>query len=188
MSIVDQIAAEAQRQGVDPSLAIEVARRESSLNPDAPDGAAGEIGLFQLMPRTAAALGVNPRDPAQNIQGGISLLRQLVSKYGDPGAALGAYNMGETKFDPIYSQWGPAWFSHIPGSTQGYVNDILGNMAQYQAKFTPAPAAPTFVTGSVLNIPTAPAAMVADSAGSIWSTLAVAAAIILGLGFVLSES
>lgn len=192
--IADQIIAEAQRQGVPPALALEVATEESSLNPAA-IGKAGEIGLFQLMPETAAGLGVDPTDVQQNIQGGVSLLRQLLAQYGDPAKALAAYNWGpgdaqHPRLDYVLSVYGAAWFAHIPGSTQNYINKILGNMqTQYSVSFSPAPAAPPFVaSGSVLNIPSSQAGFIADSGGSVWSTLAVAVAIVLGLGYVLSES
>jgi|GEM_PF-5639598 len=53
-NIQNQISQEALAQGVPPSIALAVAQKESSFNPNAV-GAAGEIGLFQLMPATAGA-------------------------------------------------------------------------------------------------------------------------------------
>jgi hypothetical protein len=85
---------QATAQGLDPNFAVAVAKTESSLNPNAisPKGA---IGLFQLMPTTAEGLGVDPTDPTQNIQGGVTLLSQLLTKYnGDTSLALAAYNAG----------------------------------------------------------------------------------------------
>lgn len=183
MAIADQIAAEAQRQGVDPSLALEVAMAESSLNPNAIGDDGQSIGLFQLKLSTAAALGVDPYDVAQNIQGGITYLRQLLAQFGDPAKAVAAYNCGPGCVSNAIATYGPNWFVGIPASTQGYVNKILGNVqSAYTPAFNPVPFP---VSSSVLNIPptTAPAA-----SGSIWTTLAVAAAVILGIGFVLSES
>src|SRR5579872_2527256 len=97
MAIADQIAAAAQAQGVDPSLAIEVANAESSLNQNVSDGSSGEIGLFQVMPTTGAQLGYSVdqlRDPNQNIQAGVTYLRQLIAQFGDPAKAVAAYNCG----------------------------------------------------------------------------------------------
>jgi soluble lytic murein transglycosylase-like protein len=57
-------------------------------------GSAGEIGVFQLMPGTAAQLGVNPFDLTANIDGGLTYLSQLHAQFGDWGTALEAYNGG----------------------------------------------------------------------------------------------
>lgn len=87
------IQAAAPSYGVPPSLALAVAQRESGLNQGA-RGSSGEIGVFQLMPGTAADLGVDPSDLAANIQGGLSYLSQLYRQFGDWGVALQAYNGG----------------------------------------------------------------------------------------------
>jgi len=55
----------------------------------------GAIGLAQLMPATARDLGVNPADPAANLNGGARYLRQLLDQFdGDVERALAAYNAG----------------------------------------------------------------------------------------------
>lgn len=74
-----------------------VMRAESAFQPGAlsPKGA---IGLMQLMPGTARALGVDPKDPQQNAEGGAQYLRELLAKYEDSPdqvlLALAAYNAG----------------------------------------------------------------------------------------------
>ena len=91
------ITAAAVRYGVPPALALAVANAESGINPNVRDGGAGEIGIFQLMPKTAAWLGVaSPRDAEANIDGGVRFLSYLLTKYnGDARLALTAYNGGE---------------------------------------------------------------------------------------------
>jgi soluble lytic murein transglycosylase-like protein len=91
--IEDQIRDTALRYGVDPALALAVAQQESGFNQGA-RGAAGEVGVYQLMPGTASDLGVNPYNETQNIEGGISYLAQLYRQFGDWTKALAAYNGG----------------------------------------------------------------------------------------------
>ncbi len=86
----------AVRHGLDPDLVLAVASVESGFRPEAvsPKGA---LGLMQLMPKTAEALGVeNALDPVQNLDGGARYLGQLLTLYGgDLTRALAAYNAGE---------------------------------------------------------------------------------------------
>jgi soluble lytic murein transglycosylase-like protein len=91
--------AAAERYGLPPELVRSVMAAESGFQPRAisPKGA---IGLMQLMPGTAQALGANPRDPAQNVDAGTRYLRDLLEKYNYRlRHALAAYNAGPQAVD-----------------------------------------------------------------------------------------
>lgn len=89
-----QITAAARAAGIPPALLAAVAWSESGFNPRATSGA-GAVGLMQLMPRTAAGLGVDPRDPAQALAGGARYLAQQLAAFGGrTDLALAAYNAG----------------------------------------------------------------------------------------------
>ena len=81
--------------GISPSLVAAVAQTESGRNPSA-TSAAGAAGMMQLMPATARALGVaDPYDPAANVRGGATYLRDLLERFnGNVRLAVAAYNAG----------------------------------------------------------------------------------------------
>lgn len=83
----------ARRHGVPEDLFMRLVQQESGWNPNAVSHK-GARGLAQLMPGTAAILGVNPDDPAQNLDGGARYLRQQYDTFGDWRLALAAYNAG----------------------------------------------------------------------------------------------
>lgn len=87
------IEQEARSQAVSPDLIRAVVQAESGGSPTAVSGA-GAIGLMQLMPDTARQLGVDPKDPRQNLRGGVKYLNQMAGKFGDLDLALAAYNAG----------------------------------------------------------------------------------------------
>jgi soluble lytic murein transglycosylase-like protein len=90
-----EITAAARRHGIDPALLAGLVRQESNFDPDA-GSPAGARGLTQLMPGTAAALGVtDASDPQQAIEGGAKYLAQQLKAFGgDVEKALAAYNAG----------------------------------------------------------------------------------------------
>lgn len=88
------VAEAATRTGLSEGLIAAVMAVESGYQPGAvsPSGA---IGLMQLMPGTARALGVvNPFDARQNLLGGAEYLRQQMERFGSVEKALAAYNAG----------------------------------------------------------------------------------------------
>jgi soluble lytic murein transglycosylase-like protein len=116
------IASAAKEYDVRPALVREVARQESGFRPCAVSHA-GAQGMMQLMPATQTALGVrDPFNPAENIDAGVRLLRQLLDRYrGNLGLALGAYNAGTVAVDENLR------VPKIP-ETQSYVRSILARL------------------------------------------------------------
>ena len=95
MAYDEYFKAASLKYGVDENLLKAVAKVESNFNPMA-ESSAGAVGIMQLMPGTAAGLGVTDRtDPQQSIDGGAKYLSQLLKAYdGDTEKALAAYNGG----------------------------------------------------------------------------------------------
>ena len=108
----------AQEQGVDPALYRSLIMAVSSGNANAVSSK-GAMGYAQLMPATAAELGVDPSDPAQNLKGGAMYLRQMLERFKDPKLALAAYNAGPSNVEK---------YNGIPpfAETQNYVSKVLG--------------------------------------------------------------
>ena len=112
------IDAAARKYNVDPKLVSAVAEVESGGDQDAASSA-GAVGVMQLMPDTAAALGVNPYDKKSNIEGGAKYLRQMLDAFdGDVRRAVAAYNAGPQAVKD---------YGGVPPyqETQNYVNKVL---------------------------------------------------------------
>lgn len=110
--------AAAERHGIPPELFLKLIRQESGFRPDAVSPA-GAIGVTQLMPGTAEYLGVDPRDPLQNIEGGARYLAEQYKRFGEWPLALAAYNAGPGN---VQKHGGIPPFAE----TQNYVQAILG--------------------------------------------------------------
>ena len=108
----------AAKHGIPEDMFLRLVQQESGWNPGAvsPKGA---TGLAQLMPATAARLGVDATDPQQNLDGGARYLRMMFDRFGSWRLALAAYNAGPQAVEK---------YGGIPPyqETQGYVTAILG--------------------------------------------------------------
>jgi len=110
--------AAARKHGVPEQMFLRLVQQESGWNPGAVSHK-GATGLAQLMPATAAGLGVDPTDPAQNLDGGARYLRKMYDKFGTWRLALAAYNAGPGAVEQ---------HDGIPPfeETKNYVKAILG--------------------------------------------------------------
>jgi hypothetical protein len=126
------IQAAAKQYNIDPSLIRAVIQVESSGNPNA-KSSVGAVGLGQLMPATAQALGVkDPTDPNQAIPAIANLLNENLTRYGNVQDALRAYHGGTDQ-----KNWGPL--------TQAYPGKVLSNLPKQSQPTQPQvlPGIPT---------------------------------------------
>lgn len=118
----------ATQHDVEPGLVKAVIAAESNFKPHAVSRV-GAQGLMQLMPATAAGLGVErPFGVVDNIDGGVRYLRSMLDRYGDVARALAAYNAGPGAVDrhrgvPPYRE------------TRAYIKRVLEYYRRYRADF-----------------------------------------------------
>ena len=122
------VSANSAQWNVDPSLIKAIIANESGFNASATSGA-GAQGLMQLMPGTAAGLGVSDSyDPAQNVYGGTRYIKSLLDRFGgNVKLAVAAYNAGPGAVEK---------YSGVPpyAETQNYVQNVLSSYEKYRAQ------------------------------------------------------
>lgn len=123
---IDAVISRASRRyGVEESLIRAVIKAESDFMPAAVSSA-GAQGLMQLMPATAAGLGVtDPFNPEQNVMAGTRFLKELLTRYGgDLDKALAAYNWGPGNLDRGKGR--------LPRETRDYLAKVKNLYATYR--------------------------------------------------------
>lgn len=137
MASLQQMAARAaRRNGIPVDVFLRLVKVESGWRPHIVSSA-GAVGLTQLMPGTARGLGVDPFNPAQNLEGGARYLKAMLDRFGNMKLALAAYNAGAGAVEK---------YNGIPpyAETQHYVSMILGGLkAGAQTLGAPGPSTST---------------------------------------------
>ena len=126
VAFASTIEAACAKYGLNPNLLAGLIEQESHFDPTVGSGA-GAQGLTELMPETAASLGVTaPHDPTQSIEGGARLLSEKLKEFGgNTELALAAYNAGSGAVQQ---------YNGIPPypETEQYVQKVLGYAAGYE--------------------------------------------------------
>ena len=124
------IVKHAIEMGVDPAIALSIAKTESGYRHQA-RSSHGAVGVFQLMPSTARRMGLNPYSLNDNIKGGIMYYKMMYKMFGSMELALAAYNAGpgnvkKYKAVPPYSE------------TKRFVSKIMTDYHHLKANPDPA--------------------------------------------------
>jgi hypothetical protein len=118
--------AAAKKVGLDPSVMLHALYKETGghKDPATAKSKAGAYGPMQLMPATAKELGVDYKDPSQNIMGGATYLKKQMDTFNDPQLALAAYNAGPGAVRKALSN--RLGVASLPKETQGYMKYASG--------------------------------------------------------------
>ena len=140
-NVKTHIVKHAMEMGIDPALALSIAKTESGFCHDK-RSKHGAVGVFQLMPSTARKLGYNPYYLNENIKGGLTYYKMMYNTFGSVELALAAYNAGPGNVKK---------YGGVPpfAETKRFVNTI---MKEYKSqKVNPDPAIANAKKGSSVN-------------------------------------
>lgn len=128
-SVKATIVKHAIEMGVDPAIALSIARTESGFRHEV-RSSHGAVGVFQLMPSTARRMGYNPYSLNENIKAGITYYKKMYNMFGSVELALAAYNAGPGNVKK---------YNAVPpfGETRRFVSKIMSDVNRQ--KVTPDP-------------------------------------------------
>ena len=149
------IVKHAIEMGVDPAIALSIARTESGFRHEA-RSCHGAVGVFQLMPSTARRMGLNPYSLNDNIKGGIMYYKKMYNMFGSVELALAAYNAGPGNVKRFNNKVPPY------AETRRFVNKIMTDVRNQ--KVHPDPVVAKVKSGSYSHLNAkAPAPAVVDA-------------------------
>lgn len=124
-SVKATIVKHAIEMGVDPAIALSIARTESGFRHEA-RSTHGAVGVFQLMPSTARRMGYNPYSLNENIKAGITYYKKMYNMFGSVELALAAYNAGPGNVKK---------YNAVPpfGETRRFVSKIMSDVNRQKA-------------------------------------------------------
>lgn len=128
-SVKATIVKHAIEMGVDPAIALSIARTESGFRHEA-RSSHGAVGVFQLMPSTAKRMGYNPYSLNENIKAGITYYKKMYNMFGSVELALAAYNAGPGNVKK---------YNSVPpfGETRRFVSKIMTDVNRQKSNPDP---------------------------------------------------
>lgn len=131
-NIEDAIEKVSKKYGVDADFIRAIIKQESGFKPNVVSKA-GAMGLMQLMPKTAEALGVNnPFNVLENLDGGTRYIKKLMDSFeGNPVLALAAYNGGSGRMKRLGVDSAEE-IQLMPKETRNYVQKVMNNYEKYK--------------------------------------------------------
>lgn len=120
--VKQSIVKHAKTLGVEPAIALSIAKTESGFNQGA-RSKGGHIGVFQLSYNTAKTMGFNPYNLDENIKAGITYYKNMYKKFGSMELAIAAYNAGPVAVSRNNNK--------IPSSSRNFVSKIMTDYKYY---------------------------------------------------------